>query len=88
MKKLYLKEELNDYLKMLEYERSGYATLIKEFGTMTEEEELNLDENNFKILLDRYKDATLKLRLAVDEIVGHSVNSFNTNFASGVLEYD
>lgn len=88
MKKIYLKEELADYLKMLEYERSGYATLIKEFGVMAEEEELNLDEANFKILLDKYKDATLKLHLAVDEVIGHPVNNFNTNFASGVLEYD
>lgn len=88
MEKLYLKGELADYLKMLEYERSGYAVLIKEFGSISEEEDLNLDESNFKLLLDRYKEATLKVRLAIEETVGHPVNSFNIDFISGVLEYD
>ena len=30
----------------------------------------------------------LKVRLAIEEVVGHPVNSFNIDFISGVLEYD
>ena len=53
MERMDLKEEVCDFLRMLEFERGGYQALIKEFAEESEEEELNLDEKNFAILVKR-----------------------------------
>lgn len=88
MKKIDLSEILVNYLRMLEYERGGYQCLLQEFMEESDEEELNLSQENFKILMDRYKEADLKCRLAVEDIVGRPVKGFFIDFEDKELQYD
>ena len=87
MEKLRLTEELNNFLRMLEFERGGYQTLLKEFAEEAEEEELNLDEKNFKILLQKYQEANKKCHIAIEEIVGRPVSYYDVDFYNKELKY-
>lgn len=87
MEKIYLKEEISDYLRSLEYERAGYDVLLKEFLEETEED-LNINSENFSILLDRYKEAYMKCRAAVEEVIGFPVTSYYIDFNKMELDYE
>ena len=88
MERMDLKEEVCDFLRMLEFERGGYQALIKEFAEESEEEELNLDEKNFAILLEKYKAANAKCRIAVEEIVGFPIKYYELDFYNRELRYE
>lgn len=88
MEKIDLNDNLVNYLRMLEYERGGYQCLLQEFMEESDEEDLNLSQENFKILIDKYKEADLKCRFAIEDIVGRPVKSFFIDFGDRELQYD
>lgn len=88
MGKIYLKQEVINYLRMLEFERTGYEVLLKEFMEQSNEENLNINNENFSILMDNYKAAFMKSHAAVEEIVGFPVTSYYIDFYKRELKYD
>lgn len=64
-----LNESVVFYLRCLFFEKDGYDTLLKEFLIDSKDINLNLDENNFKLLLEKQAEANTKLFLAIEEIL-------------------
>lgn len=88
MEKLFLDKRLNDYLRMLEYEKGGYLTLLKEFAEEQKDEELRLEPELFRQILDNYQKAYAKSRIAIEEVIGRPVDFYEIDFVKMVIEYE